>query len=341
MSLFFRGEYMPHGLYTSFLRLPMLTRILTMAIMVVVIFGVIIHYVEPQNFTSIFEGIWWAIITTSGVGYGDYSPTTLPGRITAILLIFIGVGILSTYFITLATAAVSKQNNYLEGKVHFRGDRHLIIIGWNERSKEIIQTVRTLNQFTDIVLIDETLEANPFIDTKIHFVRGRASKDDVLMKANITSAQKVLITADQHKGELEADMNTILSLLTIKGLNPRITAIVELLTREQIENAKRAGADEIIQSNLMMGFIMTNSIANDGIVSTFTHVLDQLHGSNFCFQSSDGYVSKSFFKANGELLRDGKLLIGIKRGEDTIVNPPQETIIYENDELLIIGHLNP
>lgn len=312
-----------------------------MALLVIVLFGVIIHYVEPQNFTSILDGIWFAIITTSGVGYGDYSPETIPGRITAILLIFIGVGFLSSYFITLAAAAVSKQNDYLEGKVHFRGDRHLIIIGWNERSREIIQTIRTLNQFTDIVLIDETLESNPLNDKKVHFVRGRASEDDVLIKANIASAQKVLITADQHKGELEADMNTIVSLLTIKGLNPSITAIVEVLTREQIANAKRAGADEIIQSNLMMGFIMTNSIANDGIVSTFTHVLDQLHGSNFCFQPSGGYALKSFYTANGELLKDGKLLIGIKRGEDTIVNPPQETVIHENDELLIIGRLNP
>lgn len=312
-----------------------------MALLVIVLFGVIIHYVEPQNFTSILDGIWFAIITTSGVGYGDYSPETIPGRITAILLIFIGVGFLSSYFITLAAAAVSKQNDYLEGKVHFRGDRHLIIIGWNERSREIIQTIRTLNQFTDIVLIDETLESNPVNDKKVHFVRGRASEDAVLIKANIASAQKVLITADQHKGELQADMNTIVSLLTIKGLNPSITAIVEVLTREQIANVKRAGADEIIQSNLMMGFIMTNSIANDGIVSTFTHVLDQLHGSNFCFQPSDGYVSKSFYTANGELLKDGKLLIGIKRGEDTIVNPPQETIIDENDDLLILGRLNP
>ncbi|WP_066056126.1 potassium channel family protein [Robertmurraya korlensis] len=330
---------MHHRIYTGFLRLPTLVRILTMALLLVVLFGVIIHLVEPDSFPTIFEGIWWAIITTSTVGYGDYSPESLLGRITGIILIFIGAGFLSTYFITLATTAVSRQNNYLEGKVHFRGDRHLIIIGWNERSKEIIQTIRTIDQFSDIILIDETLSSNPIMDAKVHFIKGRASQDHVLEKANIATAEKVLITADQHKDELDADMNTILALLTIKGLNPNITAIVEVLTRDQMENAKRAGADEIIQSNRMMSYIMTNCIATDGIVSTFVEVLDQLHGSSFSFHPSEGYVSKSFFTANGELLKDGKLLIGIKRGENTMVNPPRETIIHDHDELLIIGQL--
>ncbi len=331
---------MHHRIYTSFLRLPTLVRILTMAILLVLFFGIMIHIIEPDSFPTVFEGIWWAIITTSTVGYGDYSPETFLGRIVGIFLIFIGAGFLSTYFITLATTAVSRQNNYLEGKVHFRGDKHLIIIGWNERSKEIIQTIRTLDQFTDIILIDETLESNPVMDAKVHFIKGRASQDHVLIKANISTAEKVLITADQHKDELDADMNTILALLTIKGLNPNITAIVEVLTREQMANAKRAGADEIIQSNRMMSYIMTNCIATDRVVSTFVEVLDELHGSRVHFYPSNDYVSQSFYTANGNLLKDGKLLIGIKRGENTMVNPPQETVIEKQDELLIIDSLS-
>jgi voltage-gated potassium channel len=89
----------------------------------------------------------------------------------------------------------------------------------------------------------------------------------------------------------------------------------------------------------MMSYIMTNCIATDGVVSTFVEVLDELHGSRVCFHPSKNYVSKSFFTANGELLKEGKLLIGIKRGENTMVNPPRETIIHDDDELLIIGQL--
>ena len=44
-------------------------------------------------------------------------------------------------------------------------------------------------------------------------------------------AQKVLITADQHKTEEYADMNTIVTLVALQGLNPSIYSIVELLTK--------------------------------------------------------------------------------------------------------------
>ena len=43
--------------------------------------------------------------------------------------------------------------------------------------------------------------------------------------------QKVLITADQHKTEEYADMNTIVTLVALQGLNPSIYSIVELLTK--------------------------------------------------------------------------------------------------------------
>lgn len=328
-------------IYSSFIRMPSLLRILTMALIMIVTFGIVIHILEPDSFPTIFEGIWWAIITTSTVGYGDYAPETTAGRVSAMLLILVGAGFLSTYFITLATTAVTRQNHYLEGRAHYKGDLHLIIIGWNERSKEIIQTIRSLNKDTDIVLIDETLENNPMSDSHVHFIKGRSTNDEVLIKANIFSAEKVLITADQHKDELDADMGTILSLLAIKGLNPRITAIVEVLTHEQIANAKRAGADEIIQSNTIMSHIMMNSISTDGIVSSFVQLLDQLNSSKLSYHPSTSYSNKCFYDASGELLKNGKLLIGIKRGGNTMVNPPQHTVINESDLLLIVDQLTP
>jgi voltage-gated potassium channel len=74
----------------------------------------------------------------------------------------------------------------------------------------------------------------------------------------------VLITADQNKDELHADMNTVLTLLAIKGLNPDVHCVVEILTAEQLANAKRAGADEIIQSNVITSSVMMNCLDSEG-----------------------------------------------------------------------------
>lgn len=71
-----------------FLRFPYVVRLLFIVIFILIAFGTIIHFIEPDNFPTIFDGIWWAIVTTSTVGYGDFVPGTVKGRIIAMLLIF-------------------------------------------------------------------------------------------------------------------------------------------------------------------------------------------------------------------------------------------------------------
>jgi voltage-gated potassium channel len=39
------------------------------------------------------EALWWTIVTMTTVGYGDYVPTTTSGRLLAVVLMFLGVGL--------------------------------------------------------------------------------------------------------------------------------------------------------------------------------------------------------------------------------------------------------
>jgi len=53
--------------------------------------GNIIYTIEPETFSSAFDGAWWGIVTMTTVGYGDVVPHTLAGRIVAICLMVIGI----------------------------------------------------------------------------------------------------------------------------------------------------------------------------------------------------------------------------------------------------------
>ncbi|WP_462411146.1 potassium channel family protein [Neobacillus sp. Marseille-QA0830] len=327
---------MPNRMFIGFLRMPMLIRFLFIALLVFLTFGVSIHLLEPDTFPTVFDGIWWAIITASTVGYGDYVPHSLLGRITALILILLGVGFVSSYFGTLAAAAVTKQDAFLEGRIAFKGEGHIIIIGWNERSKEIIQKIIQMRQPRMVVLIDETLEENPIPSRYLHFIKGKAHVDETIIKSDIQNAEKVLITADRGNDELQADMNSILTLLTIKGLCPTLKCIIEILTAEQVINAKRAGADEVIQSNKLTSIVMLNSIhANeDGLLSTIVQLLQENRLSTFFASDSD--IGKTFQELGEKRTENGCLLIGIKRGEETLLNPPRSIEIKENDLLLAL-----
>lgn len=300
-------------------------------------FGFIVHIVEPEQFPTLFEGIWWAVVTAGTVGYGDFAPKTVLGRLAGITLIMVGAAFLTSYFVTLATIAVTKQNDLLEGRRAFKGRSHIIIIGWNERSREILHSLCKNKKELTFALIDETLQENPMPNEQVHFIQGRSTVDDILIKANISEASKVIITADPNKGELQADMGSILTLLAVKGLNPKVPCIVEILTSEQVANAKRAGADEVVQTNILTSFVMINSISSQELVTSFLDLLRQLDRRKLTFKAaSEDIMNMSYMELSQLLIKDEVLLLGIKRGEETILNPPHPFPILDHDQLIVI-----
>jgi len=50
---------------------------------------------QPEQFTSIFHSLWWAVATLTTVGYGDVYPTTTGGKIFTFLILMIGLGIVA------------------------------------------------------------------------------------------------------------------------------------------------------------------------------------------------------------------------------------------------------
>ncbi|WP_456277864.1 potassium channel family protein [Bacillus sp. AK128] len=328
-----------HSILISYLRLPIFVRLILLALLSIFVFGVTIHLIEPIKFPTIFEGVWWAIVTVSTVGYGDYSPVSKLGRVVGIMLILVGTGFMTLYFASLSSAAVTRQNSYIEGASSYKGKKHVILVGWNERARETLQQLHGMNERLSIVLIDETLSMSPVSYKSVTFIKGNPTHDDTLQRANIEEAEMIIISADQSKNEVHADMATILTLVTAKGLNPAIYSIVEILTKKQIINAKRAGADEMIQTNKLASYVMTNSIISHGISDTLLVMLDNLAGNKIEYmKATNQEVGHTYQESINMLLSTNTLVIGIKRGDESYINPSPTFIIRASDELLVIKH---
>lgn len=53
------------------------------------------HEAQPEQFKNAFSGIWWSMSTLLTVGYGDIYPITVMGKIMAIVIAFLGVGVVA------------------------------------------------------------------------------------------------------------------------------------------------------------------------------------------------------------------------------------------------------
>jgi voltage-gated potassium channel len=62
------------------------------------------------NIKTYHEAVWWAFVTITTVGYGDYFPVTTLGQSMAIILMFFGLGIIGVLSSFLASTFISLQS---------------------------------------------------------------------------------------------------------------------------------------------------------------------------------------------------------------------------------------
>ena len=82
---------------------------------VVVFAGTFMATIDP-NIDTPLDGIWWAWVTVTTVGYGDLVPASTAGRLFAAILMLLGIALFSlltasfsTFFLARAEEKISAQ----------------------------------------------------------------------------------------------------------------------------------------------------------------------------------------------------------------------------------------
>ena len=65
--------------------------------------------VDHGDFKTSWDGIWWAVVTVTTVGYGDLYPHSVAGRLVAMLLMFVGIGFIAVLTASIASTFVKSE----------------------------------------------------------------------------------------------------------------------------------------------------------------------------------------------------------------------------------------
>jgi voltage-gated potassium channel len=100
----------------------------TMTLLLVAFGAITMLVVESPNpdsqINTAEEALWWAFVTVTTVGYGDYYPVTTEGRIVAVLLMVGGVGLFGSFAAYVGSLFVADENER-ESRQH-RADRDMV-----------------------------------------------------------------------------------------------------------------------------------------------------------------------------------------------------------------------
>jgi len=282
----------------------MLVKLLILGIVVLFTFSSITYYFEKKhviyknvdgvlvedtdnkkNILSLNDSIWWAFVTSTTTGYGDFYPVSVAGRISGILLMFFGITLAGVVTGNIASILVEKQLKEERGLKAVKMKNHFIICGWKRDMGKVLKEIISKNKEfipQEIVIINtanpeeiEMLRSEPAL-SGISYIHGDYVDEAVLNKANLKHARKILVLADRLVlGSVqEVDSRTVMTIITVKAMSKTIYAAAEILDTKFERYLVSANCDEVILTTEYSRSLIANASTGSGISHVISELLD-------------------------------------------------------------------
>lgn len=206
--------------------------------------------------TSLFDAFYLSVVTMATVGYGDISPHTTSGRVTAMVLIFFGL-VFIAFFTSIIVAAFNEKISDMRDNRVYAEIKHFknftIICGFGRVGQHIAQQLQKNRQH--FVIIDN----NPSAVEKARrlgylVVHANASDNGVLHSVGINQAAAAVLCTTGD------DVVNVYITLTSRHLNPDIRIISRANNPENVNKLYQAGATNVIQPFEIAGMLVAEYI---------------------------------------------------------------------------------
>lgn len=270
-------------------------------------------------FKDVADGLWWAIVTFTTIGYGDKYPVTAGGRLLAGVLMMFGIGLLGTVTGKIAAALVERRIREGRGLGEARVAGHLVVVGWKGDMLEFVgELLEQPGVAPDsVVLVNGAGEpANEELRHRypgLGYVHGDTVDAAVLQRASVANARRVLVLADETAGrsEHERDARTVMTVMEIESLAPEVYTCAEVLDRAFVEHLRLARCDEIVLSRDHARSMLVSATSATGMTRLVDGLLSPGAGLA-TLAVPERFVGRPFAELAAHLRSDGgRLAIGL------------------------------
>ncbi|MFQ5588463.1 MAG: potassium channel family protein [Nitrospiria bacterium] len=310
----------------------------------ILIFGALgLTYFEGT--ASPLDALWWSFVTITTVGYGDVTPTTVGGRVTGVIVMVFGIGLLGMFTATVASIFVEGKLKEGKGLKTITDTGHFIVCGWNYKAAEILEELRADRKIADrpIVLLAD-LPEKPVADDNLRFVAGAVTNDG-LQKANLPEAAGVLILSDESLDAQSRDAKVVFNTLTIRALHSKIYICAEITDAKNAQHCKMAGANEIVVIGALSSHLLVQAALDHGITHMITELVSNRAGSSlYKITPPANLIGRPFVEALPEMKRQHNAIpIAIESKDENrfISNPPMTYEVRPDDLFVIISEQRP
>lgn len=171
---------------------------------------------------------WWFFVTAFTVGYGDYSPTSVGGRIAGVLVMMTAIGIVAALVSDLLDAAASRRTRRMKGVAPVTEHDHFIILGYAEGRTETLAQQLCDDKGSHVVVcaLPEQAKEDPLPHRDdVSFVRGDFRDPRVLERAGIGRARAVIVDGHPDDGANAGDDPAIVTTLLVHQLHPTLHVV--------------------------------------------------------------------------------------------------------------------
>lgn len=305
--------------------------LLVLTVILVTVSSYLIYWLEPENFKSVYNGLWWTLTTMTTVGYGDFSPVTTAGKAFAMFIFLTGIGLIGAIIGKVVDALVVYRKMKEEGKLRYKGENHVVIIGWTRKSRFAAEEILSSNTQTDVVVIADHDSFN--VKDRMHYVRGHAAEKETLEQANVAQSRAVLIFADDRLNDDETADGKTLMIVTALEQYADVYTIAEVREERHVDNFNRAEVNEFILTHEMVSHLAVRAAFSPGTSRLFAELTSRDRGQDL-YEVAPRSEWKTYREAFNALLDEGATLVAAN--QDTKINQKLDEALPEQARLQII-----